>query len=240
MIPKVIHKVILVDGGKLPSLPDGMKSAIETFYRMNPGYRVKLYSGQDCVEYIKTHFDDEILDAYNKLKPYSFKCDFMRHLILYNEGGWYTDMRMVCLQPLDVLNDLNMEHYTCVDCPPNETCMCTGFIGSVEKHPISKKMIDLLMWNINQEHYGLDCLYPTGPGAYMNASIDYIRKYPNRVCVGRHTIEDGEHFIRYHKLRIIKVKYNNAKGADNTDMEGTNDYGEMWRNRDVYLNNERT
>ena len=34
MIPKVIHKVILVDGGKIPDLPDGMNKAVETYYRM--------------------------------------------------------------------------------------------------------------------------------------------------------------------------------------------------------------
>ena len=93
MIPDVIHKVIIVDEGKLPALPHEMKMAIETFYRMNPGYKVNLFSGNDCVKYIKTHFDDRILKAYEKLKPYSYKCDLMRHLILYNEGGWYTDAR---------------------------------------------------------------------------------------------------------------------------------------------------
>ena len=37
MIPKIIHKVIIVEDGKLPKLNDGMKKAIETFYRLNPG-----------------------------------------------------------------------------------------------------------------------------------------------------------------------------------------------------------
>ena len=44
MIPKTIHKVIIVDDGKLPELPDGMKKSIETFYRMNPGYKVNIFS----------------------------------------------------------------------------------------------------------------------------------------------------------------------------------------------------
>ena len=88
MIPKIIHKIVLVDDGKIPTFPDGMKKALETWYRMNPGYKVKLYSGDDCVNYIKEHFDDDVLEAYNTLKPYSYKCDLMRHLIMYQEGGW--------------------------------------------------------------------------------------------------------------------------------------------------------
>ena len=240
MIPKVIHKVVIVDDGKLPALPDGMKKALETWYRMNPGYKVKMYSGDDCVAYIKEHFDDEVLETYNTLKPYSYKCDLMRHLILYNEGGWYTDMRMVCLQPLELLDKIGKEFYVCIDKPQQQLCMCTGFIGSVLKHPISKKMIDLLLWNVKQRHYGIDCLYPTGPGVYINAAIDYVRMYPDKCLIGEHDIEDHEQIIRFHKSRIVKVKYNNAKGADNTDMKGTNDYGHMWKSRDIYLNKDLT
>lgn len=231
MIPRVIHKIIIVDGGKMPKLPDGMKKSLETFYRMNPGYKVKIYSGDDCVKYIKEHYDNEILEAFNTIKPYSYKCDLMRHLILYNEGGWYSDIRQVCLQSIETLSSMNKEYYTSVDCPPNQMCMYTAFIGSIPKHDISKKMIDLVLWNIKHRHYGLDCLYPTGPGAYMNASIDYIRAYPEKCTIGQHTSDEHIQFGQY---KFIKCKYNNAKGADNSDLPGTNDYGDMWRNREVY------
>ena len=232
-IPKVIHKIIIVDEGNIPTMPEGMKKALETWYRMNPDYKVKIYSGEDCVEYIKTHFDDEVLKAYNTLKPYSYKCDLMRHLILYNEGGWYSDIRQVCLEPLDTLSNLNREYYTSLDCPPNQMCMYTAFIGSVKEHPISKKMIDLLLWNVKQRHYGIDCLYPTGPGAYMNSAIDYVRAYPEKCVIGQHTSD--EHVV-FGGTRVLKCKYNSAKGADYSDLGGTNDYGVMWRNRDVYIN----
>lgn len=230
-VPKVIHKIIIVDDGNIPIMPEGMKKAFESWYRMNPNYKLKIYSGNDCVEYIKKHFDEEVLKAYNTLKPYSYKCDLMRHLILYNEGGWYSDIRQICLEPLDTLSNLNREYYTSVDCPPNQICMYTAFIGSVKEHPISKKMIDLLLWNVKQRHYGLDCLYPTGPGAYMNAAIDYVRAYPEKCVIGQHTSD--EHVV-FGGTRVLKCKYNNAKGADNTDVLGTNDYGVMWRGKDVY------
>ena len=240
MIPKVIHKVFIVDGGKVPPLPDGMKKALETWYRMNPGYKVKIYSGDDCVAYIKEHFDDEILMAYHALKPYSYKCDLMRHLIMYNEGGWYTDARMICYKPLDELDVLGKEFYVCIDTPQRQLCMTTGFIGSIPKHPISKKMIDIILWNVANKHYGIDCLAPTGPGAYINACIDHVRKFPHTCLIGKHVIDNGEQFIDFELGRFAKVKYNNARGADNSDLVGTNDYGEMWRNWDVYLNNDLT
>lgn len=235
MVPNTIHKIIIVDGDKLPTLPDGMRKAIETWYRMNPGYKVKIYSGDDCVSYIKEYFDEKVLDAYERLKPYSYKCDLMRHLILYNEGGWYTDARMICYKPLDTLQKYNKEFYVCIDTPQQQLCMTTGFIGSTPKHPISKKMIDIILWNVEHKHYGMDCLAPTGPGAYINACIDYIRMFPTKCMVGKHIIENGEQFIDYECGRIVKVKYNNAKGADNRDILGGNDYGEMWKKWNVYL-----
>ena len=232
MIPKVIHKVLIVDDGKIPEIPEGINKAIETWYRLNPGYKVKIYSGESCINYIKQHFDDEVLKAYQTLKPYAYKCDLMRHLIVYNEGGWYSDIRQICLEPIDNLSSSNKEYYTSVDCPPNQMCMYNAFIGSIPKHDISKKMIDLVLWNVKQRHYGLDCLYPTGPGAYMNASIDYIRAYPDKCMIGQHTPD--EHIL-FGNHKFIKCKYNNARGGDNSDLTGGNDYGEMWRNRDIEL-----
>ena len=129
MIPKIIHKIIIVDEGKLPKIQEGMSKAIETWYRLNPGYKVKLYSSESCINYIKRHFDDEILEAYNSLKPYAYKSDLMRQLILYNEGGWYTDIRMVCLEPLDELVKQNKKFYACIDKPQQQLCICNGFIG---------------------------------------------------------------------------------------------------------------
>jgi len=232
MIPGVIHKIMIVDDGKFPVLSDGMKKALETWYRMNPGYKVKMYSGDDCIAYIKKHFDDEVLEAYKTLKPYAYKSDLMRQLILYNEGGWYSDMRQICLESIETLNARDKEYYTSLDLPINNLhlYMYNAFIGSIPKHPISKKMIDLIVWNVKQRHYGLECLFPTGPGAYMNAAIDYVRSYPEKCMIGHHTSV----FINFGGVNFIKCKYNNAKGADNTDTKGTNDYGEMWRNRDIY------
>jgi len=231
-IPELIHKVLITDDGELPKLPEGMKRAFETWYRMNPGYRIKIYSGIDCIDYIKKHFDEKVLNVYNTLKPYAFKSDLIRQLILYKEGGWYTDTRMICLHPLEILGKQNF--YACIDTPQQQLSMANGFIGAIPGHPITKKMIDIILWNVEHNHYGVDCLHPTGPGVYINACIDHVRMFPEKCMIGKHVIENDEQFMDFGNVRMIKVKYNNAKGADNSDIKGTNDYGEMWRNWDIY------
>ena len=232
-IPKVIHKVIIVDGFDIPNTVPFQTAAIDSFKL--PGYTTKIYSGNDCIKYIKKHYDEKILAMFNKVKPYSYKCDLFRYLVLYQEGGWYSDMRQVCLENIDSLNSTNHEFYCSVDAPPNERCMYTAFIGSIAGHPILKKTFELICWNIVHEHYGQDCLYPTGPGAFMSGSIDYIRKNPNKCLIGRHIIgNNNREVIVFGKTIFIQCKYNNAQGADNKDLIGSNDYGEMWRNWDAY------
>lgn len=235
MIPKVIHKVLIVDGFNTPELPDGIKDAISTWRDMNPSYTLKIYNGNDCREYIIKHFGEEMVKYFDKLKPYSYKSDLFRFLVLYNEGGWYSDLRQICKCSLDELDATDHEFYTSVDAPPNQICMYTAFIGSVKAHPILKKTIEIVKWNIDHEHYGLDCLYPTGPGAYMYGSIDYVRNNPTKCMIAKHVIDrDGSEYVVVDKYVILKCKYNNARGADNSDLKGTNDYGKMWRENDIY------
>ena len=234
-IPKVIHKILITDNGQLPELPKKFQDAIDTWQEKNPGYTIKLYSGNDCVRYITENYHKSILEAYMKIKPYAFKCDFVRQLILYNEGGWYTDARMVCLQPLDLLYPNNKPICTCIDRPQAYPCMYNGFIGVIPGHPVTQKMIDLIMWNVQHKHHGIDCLQPTGPGGFMNACIDHFRFNEEGYMMGEHVIEDDEQYIKFGEIRMVKVKYNDLKGGDNSDISGGNDYGEMWSNGDVYL-----
>ena len=236
MIPKCIHKVCIVDDFDLPELPVGIRDSIKTWEKFNPDYELKIYSGNDCRNYIKLHYDNETLKYFDTLKPYSYKSDLFRFLVLFNEGGWYSDLRQVCKSSLDDLNNTGHEFYTSIDAPPNQMCMYTAFIGSVKGHPILKKTIDIIKWNIDHDHYGLDCLYPTGPGAYMYGAIDYVRKYPQKCMIGKHIIDrDGSGYVAIGKTLVLKCKYNNAPGANNDDLQGGNDYGKMWRNRDIYL-----
>ena len=49
LIPRVIHKIVINESCTLPKLPDGISSSFESFYRLNPDYKVKLYSGEDLL-----------------------------------------------------------------------------------------------------------------------------------------------------------------------------------------------
>jgi mannosyltransferase OCH1-like enzyme len=232
MIPELIHKVMIVDDGDLPAFPTGIKDAIRTFKSMNPKYILKIYSLKDCLQFITTNYGERMLKCFNLIKPYAYKSDFFRYLVLYKLGGWYSDIRQVALMSFDTLDK---EFYCALDTPPNQACMYNAIIGCVPRHPIIKKSIDMCVFNIEHLHYGRDCLYITGPGVFMSACVDFIRRGTYSISVGRHIVGgDGVGFTVFDDKLIIKNKYNNAIGADNSDVQGTNNYGLMWRNWDVY------
>jgi len=237
MVPKKIHKVIIVDGGGLPkSLPPPMIEAMDTFKQHNPEYTHTLYSGKDCEAYIKKHFDARTFGCYLKLKPYAYRVDLFRLLVVYREGGWYSDSKQVCYQPFDVLDNCDKEFVVSLDASINPNCIFNAFFGSVPNHPILKKCIELVLFNIEHEHYGLDCLHPTGPALFMQGAVDYIRKFPGKCLVGKHIIDGkNQSFICFDKQVFIKHKYNSPPvGGIYSDIEGGNNYGEMWNNWDVY------
>ena len=239
-IPKRINQVIIVDGMELPdSLPPAFSKALESFKTMNPGYEYKLYSGNECRTWIKKNYNKRYLRLFDTLNPYTYKCDFFRLLLLYKEGGWYCDARQVCLQSLSTLAGTNHEFYAALSKPPtNRDCMESAFMGAVPDHPILKKSIDIICWNIEHEHYGLDCIYPTGPGVLFQGAIDYIRRNPVACCIGQVVVAQGnEEYIAFGQTCFIRRKYNDAAGADNSDIKGTNHYGELWRSWNVYKEN---
>ena len=96
-IPTRINQVIIVNDMEIPqNLPTGFVNAMDSFKTMNPGYEYKLYSGNDCREYIKEHYGDYHLKLFDKLIPYAFKCDFFRLLLILREGGWCDRHSLTC------------------------------------------------------------------------------------------------------------------------------------------------
>ena len=120
MIPKKIHQIILVDGMEAPSsIPEQYKHAMDSWKTMNPDHEYTMYTGMDCKRFIKEHYNKRYLRLFNKIRPYAFKCDFVRMLILNKLGGWYADSRQVCLVKLEILESLDREFYASLSSPPN-------------------------------------------------------------------------------------------------------------------------
>ena len=68
------------------------------------GFCFRSYNLKNAEAYIDEHFEKPVLEAFQGMQPFAYKADLFRYLVLYNEGGWYADLK---LEPVGVsLNEL--------------------------------------------------------------------------------------------------------------------------------------
>jgi len=246
-IPNVIHKVLIVDGMELPPLTPAMTEAINTFRELNPGFQLKLFSGTDCIAYISKHFTTDILAAFHALQPYAYKCDLFRYLLLLREGGYYSDMRQVCLQSLECVFPPNTEWFSPLErfatvAGESDIYMNNAFIAAVPGHPWLAAAIQEVLKSIRTRHYGKSSLDPTGPGALGRACCSSLLQRPHTWLVGQHRQNGGCGYIESHGgKRFILTKYWKENGERFRPGEwgeedgGGQSYNELWEQKQVYV-----
>ena len=70
-----------------------MQKAIDNLQTCNPELEYFLFDDNDCIEFIKTHFENDVVDAYYRLIPGAYKADLWRYCVMYIEGGIYIDIK---------------------------------------------------------------------------------------------------------------------------------------------------
>ena len=75
-------------------------NSIYSFIDFNPDYEYILMDDNDCRLFLKEHFDNDLLIAYDLLIAGSFKADLFRYCYLYKNGGCYFDCKQILRVPL--------------------------------------------------------------------------------------------------------------------------------------------
>ncbi|KAI0432463.1 alpha-1,6-mannosyltransferase Och1 [Xylaria sp. FL1042] len=103
--PKIWQIMLPHNGGPADALVDP-QSLIDTtsWLARNPGYGYVLVGQREADYFISTHFsgDAKILGAWQALKNPGVKSDLLRYLMLFIEGGVYTDIDTEALKPIDL------------------------------------------------------------------------------------------------------------------------------------------
>lgn len=194
MIPKKIHQIYLQGFDSLD--PDYVELIIK-MKDINPEWTYKIYSEKDIMLYIKENFDSNILDSYKKINPIypAARADFFRYLILYNEGGFYIDVKSFPSKPLDSIISNEDKFIVCQwDREKYPTYGLHKEIDYVEngeyqqwnimcekKSPIMKDVINGVVYNIN--NYSIfkqgvarkGVLRTTGPIVFTEKVYEYRR-----------------------------------------------------------------
>ncbi|MDH6504706.1 glycosyltransferase family 32 protein [Polynucleobacter sphagniphilus] len=148
------------------SLSPYLLNCVESVKSHFPNWKYVLYNMHSAREYIASKFGVDTLNAFDKLKPYSYKADLFRYCVLYAEGGWYFDISVKLVSTFSV--DESIETFACKDTSPSDAqavcyCCSTALLYSKPNSSVYLRAINEVINNCNNEYYGINPLSPSGP-----------------------------------------------------------------------------
>ena len=213
-----------------------MRKCVEKLKDENPNYKYYLYDDNECREFIKQNFSDDVVNAFDKLKPGAYKADLWRYCILYINGGIYLDIKY---QPVNgfSFNYLN----------PNKEYFVLERPGFWEKHhygiynalmickPKNETLLHCIrhiVENVKNNYYGINSLYPTGPGL-----LGKMYFHPNTILKQMNELEMNYDCNKYdlilYKNRIIFKNYDEYR-LEQKKNSSKSHYDILWRKKQIY------
>jgi mannosyltransferase OCH1-like enzyme len=155
-------------------LPPKMKQNVELLIKQNPEFTHYLYDDKMCRDFIQKHFDEDVLWAFDKLKPGAYKADLWRYCVLYTHGGIYLDIKYNCINNFKLILLTDQECWVkdrsysiCNNIKPT-LGIYQAFIIATPRNNILKKSIDLIINNCKNNYYYQNDLSITGPHLLTN------------------------------------------------------------------------
>jgi mannosyltransferase OCH1-like enzyme len=219
-------------------IPKEIKDAHASWHTMNPLYVVKYYSGSDCERYLLRHFGKLHTDAFRRIQAYSGKCDFFRYCVLFNEGGYYTDWKQVCLKPIDEYVPHKTKLMTFHDqgnaYSIKHKLFQSSFTGSVKQHPALKKAIDICLKHVANKHYGISPLDPLAMTVFTKALNDTGSLMYNVLGSFKQDPRNKPllNFYLHDHTAVVQHKARNSGYGQ--DWTAGNNYNELWQQKKFY------
>lgn len=188
MIPKLIHQTTT----SRRTLTEPFIANFDQMRNLHPGWTITFYDGADRLDFIRKHFDKDMVRTYLSINPHygPARADLFRYLLLYQCGGVYLDVKSsatLCLD--DVLQGTDQYLLSHWDNAPGRPYEGWGIhretpypgefqqwhIVAAPRHPFLERVIRCVQMNINSYDVSLDgtgkraVLRVTGPIAYTKA-----------------------------------------------------------------------
>ena len=244
----IISQIFLSDTGEKlsPFLERTSKSIVRKFRDCEH----QIYNNEQLREFIKINYPTEVLWAYDKLRPYSYKSDLGRFCLLYKYGGWYFDIAVRCVKGIEVSTNVDMICFRDEQRHSKTSWAASGgIIWSKPQNNILSAAIEGIVINCRENWYGRTPLCPTGPALYGEAIVKHNRG--KNIIFGdlvrpmipfsrknfpylKHLIKSKFILPSYNTIGIVKP----SKGGDlkKLGVKGGNNYNNFWHSKSVYKN----
>ncbi len=241
-INKNIFQIYIQDDDN-NGIPLKISSCVETIINRKDDYYHYLLNSDGLRELISQHLGKEVITAYDKLRPYTYKSDLGRHCLLYIFGGWYFDasvrlnmnLKKIPMSKLIVFKDAPNPGLPSWD-------LSTSVIFGEKNDKLFEMMIKEIVINTKNNFYGTSPLSPTGPtlfgrclaslGENENTKTGLLTPltplHPNKNYA--FVLPDGEIFAWGKSSWGTQI----GDGLDAFDTKGTNSYNRMYYDRNIY------
>ncbi len=198
-----------------------------------------IYDKESLRQFIVDNYDKEVVWAYDTLQPYAYKADLARYCLLNKIGGWYVDIGITIVNPVELGPRIKMLIFRDIQRFSFTGWACSiGILYSQTENTVLTSAINLIVKNCHEQYYGITPLCPSGPALIGQALAinggqsdiiygDYLELTPSREQKNRGFVLPDGTIMGWGKP---------SAGGDLTGLgaSGTNNYNELWAARKVY------
>ena len=210
-------------------LPPIILEAANSINITNPEFTYHLYDEVDCCNFITTHFDKSVVDAYNSLVPHSYKADLWRYCVLYIHGGIYLDIKFYPVNGFKFL-ELTDKEYFAKDAYFSGEGVLNGLIITKPNNTILLNCIHQIVENVKNNFYGSHCLEPTGPLLLKQCCP------PEVMNDNSLRLSNIGYQILFNDKAILEFNREKYKSIKNMIPSSYNNYSMAWNNKEIYNN----
>jgi mannosyltransferase OCH1-like enzyme len=140
-------------------LPPKMQENVDLLKAQNPEFIHYLYDDTMCRNFIKEHFNINVLYAFDTLIPGAYKSDLWRLCILYKYGGIYLDIKYSCNEPFKLIQICDKEYWV----RDYNYGVYQALMVNLPNNRILMDAINKIVYNVKYKLYLTNPLEITGP-----------------------------------------------------------------------------
>jgi mannosyltransferase OCH1-like enzyme len=149
VIPKIIHQIYFdLTGNGIEHFPIFLES--KAICESYTDYEYILWDEVSCQKLVSEYYP-EYADFYANLRYEIQRIDFVRFCILHRFGGFYIDMDMFILKPLDALTAKDFVFHNIRHVKKNYSFIENDFIGSIQGSPLWKQLMKECVGNYREK-----------------------------------------------------------------------------------------
>lgn len=205
------------------------RAFVKSWMVANPTFDSRFMDDNDCRNFIKDNFSDEVFSVYNALPLGIMRADMWRIAVVYVNGGIYADTDVFCMKSIAPLLS-NKDLILCHEHHDTEL-VSNFFFAATPKHPVLKEVLELMVTSFN-------IAFDTESNMLVqNFGMNTLQKICNKYHVDLITKEQVDSYVTHHccgTWRESEENYRNSRFMKpitfftTFNQNGYDLYGKIW------------